>query len=67
MDAVRRAVELNPYDMGARGVLGICHLVIGEHPRGDRAVFDGRAARQQRSALSMGRAERVQPLPARPI
>ena len=26
MDAARRAVELNPYDMGARGVLGICHL-----------------------------------------
>ena len=26
-----KAVELNPYDMGARGVLGICHLVIGEH------------------------------------
>ena len=23
--------EFNPYDMGARGVLGICHLVIGEH------------------------------------
>jgi adenylate cyclase len=22
---------LNPYDMGARGVLGFCHLVIGEH------------------------------------
>jgi len=31
LDAERRAVELNPYDMGARGVLGICHLVIGEH------------------------------------
>ena len=31
MDAGKRAVELNPYDMGARGVLGICHLVIGEH------------------------------------
>jgi adenylate cyclase len=31
MDAVRRAIELNPYDMGARGVLGICHLAIGEH------------------------------------
>ena len=31
MDAIRRAIELNPYDMGARGVLGICHLVIGEH------------------------------------
>ncbi len=30
MDAARKAVELNPYDMGARGVLGICHLVIGE-------------------------------------
>src|SRR3954454_23114957 len=33
MDASRRAVALNPYDMGARGVLGICHLVIGEHRR----------------------------------
>jgi adenylate cyclase len=31
MDAARRAVELNPYDMGARGVLGICHFAIGEH------------------------------------
>jgi len=31
MDAVKRAIELNPYDMGARGVLGICHLAIGEH------------------------------------
>src|SRR6202040_1992092 len=29
--AANNAVELNPYDMGARGVLGICHLVIGEH------------------------------------
>ena len=27
----KKAVELNPYDMGARGVLGLCHLVIGEH------------------------------------
>jgi adenylate cyclase len=31
MDAIKRAVALNPYDMGARGVQGICHLVIGEH------------------------------------
>jgi len=31
MDADKRAVALNPYDMGARGVLGICHFVIGEH------------------------------------
>ncbi len=31
LDAARKAVELNPYDMGARGVLGICHFVIGEH------------------------------------
>ncbi len=31
LDAANKAVELNPYDMGARGVLGICHLVIGEH------------------------------------
>jgi adenylate cyclase len=33
MDAIKKAVELNPYDMGARGVQGICHLVIGEHRR----------------------------------
>jgi TolB-like protein/class 3 adenylate cyclase len=31
LDAGNKAVDLNPYDMGARGVLGICHLVIGEH------------------------------------
>jgi adenylate cyclase len=31
MEAAKRAVKLNPYDMGARGVLGISHLVIGEH------------------------------------
>jgi len=31
MDAIKRAIELNPYDMGARGVLGICHLAIGDH------------------------------------
>jgi len=30
-EAIRRAVELNPYDMGARGVQGICHLAVGEH------------------------------------
>jgi adenylate cyclase len=30
MDASNQAVTVNPYDMGARGVLGICHLVIGE-------------------------------------
>jgi adenylate cyclase len=30
-EAINRAVELNPYDMGARGVQGICHLVVGEH------------------------------------
>jgi len=33
MDAIKRAIELNPYDMGARGVLGICHMVIGDHRR----------------------------------
>jgi adenylate cyclase len=33
VDAGKRAAELNPYDMGARGVLGICHLVAGEHRR----------------------------------
>ena len=30
-EAIKRAVTLNPYDMGARGVQGICHLVVGEH------------------------------------
>ena len=30
-EAIRRAVELNPYDMGARGVQGIWHLVVGQH------------------------------------
>ena len=30
-DAIRKAVALNPYDMGARGVQGACHLVGGEH------------------------------------
>ncbi len=29
--AIKKAVGLNPYDMGARGVQGICHLVVGEH------------------------------------
>src|SRR5882757_5414340 len=33
MDAIKRAIELNPYDMGARGVLGICFKVIGDHRR----------------------------------
>ncbi|WP_456716858.1 adenylate/guanylate cyclase domain-containing protein [Bradyrhizobium sp. USDA 4353] len=31
MKAARKATELNAYDMGARGVLGLCHMVIGEH------------------------------------
>ena len=31
MKAARKATELNAYDMGARGVLGLCHLVVGEH------------------------------------
>ena len=31
MNAARKAVELNPYDMGVRGVLGVCHFVSGEH------------------------------------
>jgi adenylate cyclase len=33
MDVIRRAVELNPYDMGARGVQGMCYLVTGDHRR----------------------------------
>ena len=31
MDAANRAVGLNPYDMGARGVLGFCYFYSGEH------------------------------------
>ncbi|WP_315810639.1 adenylate/guanylate cyclase domain-containing protein [Bradyrhizobium sp. SZCCHNR3107] len=31
MEAARKSLQLNPYDMGARGVLGVCHLVAGEH------------------------------------
>jgi adenylate cyclase len=31
MEAAKKAVKSNPYDMGARGVLGISYLVIGEH------------------------------------
>ena len=34
-------------------------------PAGDRAVFDGGAARQQRPAISMGGLERIQPLSVR--
>jgi len=30
-EAIRKAVVLNPYDMGARGVEGVCHFVAGEH------------------------------------
>jgi adenylate cyclase len=30
-DAIKKAVALNPYDMGARGVEGVCHFVAGEH------------------------------------
>jgi adenylate cyclase len=30
-ETATRAVELNPYDMGARGILGMSHLVVGEH------------------------------------
>jgi adenylate cyclase len=26
-----KAVNLNPYDMGCRGILGMSHLVVGEH------------------------------------
>ena len=31
LDAANRAVGLNPYDMGARGVLGFCYFYTGEH------------------------------------
>ena len=67
MDAAKRAVGLNPYDMGARGVLGVCHLLQRRTPARHRTVYDGSAARQQRSPIPMGGRERVQPLPARPI
>ena len=67
MDATKRAVGLNPYDMGARGVLGLCHFDERRTPAGDRTVYDGSAARQWRSPISMGGRERVQPLPARAI
>ena len=56
MDAGKRAVELNPYDMGARGVLGICHLVIGEHRQAielfSTAVQRGNDPRYQLAALN---------------
>jgi TolB-like protein/class 3 adenylate cyclase/Flp pilus assembly protein TadD len=29
--AIKKSIELNPYDMGARGVQGICKLIAGEH------------------------------------
>jgi adenylate cyclase len=35
MEAARKAVALNPYDMGARGVLGVCNFAIGDH---DQAI-----------------------------
>jgi TolB-like protein/class 3 adenylate cyclase len=31
MEAAKRAVSLNPYDMGSRGILGIAHFASGEH------------------------------------
>ncbi|MGJ5181985.1 adenylate/guanylate cyclase domain-containing protein [Bradyrhizobium oligotrophicum] len=31
MKAARKATDLNAYDMGARGVLGLCHMVAGDH------------------------------------
>jgi len=31
LEAGKKAIELNPYDMGARGALGLCYLVMGEH------------------------------------
>ena len=33
LKAARKATELNAYDSGARGVLGLCHMVIGEHQK----------------------------------
>jgi len=64
LDAGKKAVELNPYDMGARGVLGICHLVIGEHRQAielfSMAAQRGNSdPRYQWAAL-----KRLQPLPA---
>src|SRR5258708_20931186 len=31
MDGSKRAVGVNPSDRGARGVLGMCHFMSGEH------------------------------------
>ena len=63
MDAARkRAVELNPYDMGARGVLGICHFVIGEH-RQAIELFSMAAQRDNSDPRYQWAArERLQPL-----
>jgi len=56
LDAGKRAAELNPYDMGARGVLGICYLVIGEHRQAielfSAAVQRGNDPRYQLAALN---------------
>jgi adenylate cyclase len=30
-ETATKAVELNPYDMGARGILGMSYLIVGEH------------------------------------
>ena len=68
MDAANRAVGLNPYDMGARGVLGFCYFYCAANIR--QAIeldFNGGAARRLRPPISMGGRERVQPLPCRAI
>ena len=63
----KRAVGLNPYDMGARGVLGLCHLVSGEH-RQAIELFSMAAQRGNSDPRYQWAAvERVQPLPARAI
>ena len=44
-----------------------CVISYRRTPARHRTVFDGGAARQQRSPISMGGRERVQPLPARAV
>ena len=67
MEAGRRAVELNPYDMGARGVLGICHMVVGEHREAIELFSTAVQRGNSDPALSMGGVERIQPLPSATI
>ena len=66
MGAGKRAVELNPYDMGARRSW---NLLSRERraSTGRRIILNRRTARQQRSQIQVGGIERVQPLFAQAI